>query len=135
MSRALALIAALPATTALRREQLRLQVALIYSLGHVKGHASPEARAAGEQTRLLIEQAQMRRAGDDPDPVEILIGGGDEPQIDADDEHHGSRHQRLRELCGHRRRRHLGRTHPRRLDWVPGVLNVPRGSHPSRHAS
>jgi predicted ATPase len=58
ISRALALIAALPATTALRREQLRLQVALITPLIHVKGFASSETRAAAEQARLLIEQTQ-----------------------------------------------------------------------------
>jgi predicted ATPase len=46
ISRALALIAALPATTALRRERLRLQVALFTTLGHVKGWASPETKAA-----------------------------------------------------------------------------------------
>src|SRR6516162_6904253 len=67
MSRALALIAALPATTALRREQLRLQVALITPLGHVKGWASAETRAVAEQARLLIEQAQtLGEAPDDP---------------------------------------------------------------------
>jgi predicted ATPase len=67
ISRALALIAALPATAALRREKLRLQVALIYPLGHVKGFASPETRAAAEQARLLIEQAQtLGEAPDDP---------------------------------------------------------------------
>jgi predicted ATPase len=67
ISRALALIAALPATTALRREQLRLQVALITPLGHVKGQASPEARAAAEQARLLIEQVQaLGETPDDP---------------------------------------------------------------------
>ena len=67
ISRALALIAALPATTALRREQLRLQVALITPLIHVKGQASPETRAAAEQARLLIEQAQaLGEAPEDP---------------------------------------------------------------------
>jgi predicted ATPase len=67
MSRALALISGLPATTALRREQLRLQVALITPLQHVKGYASPEGKAAVEQARLLIEQAQMLgEAPDDP---------------------------------------------------------------------
>jgi predicted ATPase len=67
MSRALALIAVLPATAALRREQLRLQVALITPLRHVKGVASSEARAAAEQARLLIEQAQtLGEAPDDP---------------------------------------------------------------------
>jgi predicted ATPase/class 3 adenylate cyclase len=67
ISRALALIAALPATTALRREQLRLQVALLTPLVHVKGRASPETRAAAEQARLLIEQAQaLGEAPEDP---------------------------------------------------------------------
>jgi len=55
---ALAQIANLPATPALRREQIKLQVALIYPLIHVKGHAAPETRAAAEQVHLLIEQAE-----------------------------------------------------------------------------
>jgi hypothetical protein len=60
-------IAALPATTALRREQLRLQVALITPLQHVKGYASPEAKAAVEQARLLIEEVQaLGEVQDDP---------------------------------------------------------------------
>jgi class 3 adenylate cyclase/predicted ATPase len=67
ISRALALIAALPATTALRREQLRLQVARITPLFHVKGYASPETKAAVDQARLLIEQAQtLGEAPEDP---------------------------------------------------------------------
>jgi predicted ATPase/class 3 adenylate cyclase len=67
MSRALALIAVLPATTALRRERLRLQVALITPLANVKGYASAETKAAAEQARLLIEQAQaLGEAPDDP---------------------------------------------------------------------
>jgi class 3 adenylate cyclase/predicted ATPase len=66
-SRALALIATLPTTTALRREQLRLQVALITPLMHVKGFASPEVKAAAEQATQLIEQAQgFGEAPDDP---------------------------------------------------------------------
>jgi class 3 adenylate cyclase/predicted ATPase len=66
-SRALGLIAALPATAALRCEQLRLHVALITPLGLVKGNASPEIRAAVEQVRLLIEQVQaLGEAPDDP---------------------------------------------------------------------
>jgi predicted ATPase len=76
MSRALALIAGLPATAALRRERLRLQVALITPLGHVKGFASPETRAAAEQARLLIEQVQA--LGETPDdpllPFAVLFG-------------------------------------------------------------
>jgi tetratricopeptide (TPR) repeat protein len=56
--RALDQIATLPATPALRREQIKLQVALITPLMHVKGHAAPETKAAEERARLLIEQAE-----------------------------------------------------------------------------
>jgi class 3 adenylate cyclase/predicted ATPase len=56
--RALDLIAALPGTAALRREQIRLQVALLNPLVHVKGFAAPETKAAAERARLLIEQAE-----------------------------------------------------------------------------
>ena len=58
LRRALAQIAALPATSALRREQIKFQVALIAPLIHVKGHAAPECKVAAEQARLLIEQAE-----------------------------------------------------------------------------
>jgi predicted ATPase len=44
LTRALAQIATLPATPALRREEIKLQVALINSLFHVKGYAAPEPR-------------------------------------------------------------------------------------------
>ena len=66
-------IAALPATPALRREQIKLQVALIAPLGHVKGYAAPETRAAAEQARLLIEQAEA--LGESPeDPLLLALG-------------------------------------------------------------
>ncbi len=58
LTRALAQIAALPATPALRREQIKLQVALITPLIHVKGYAAPETKVATERARLLIEQAE-----------------------------------------------------------------------------
>ncbi len=59
LNRALAQIAALPATPALRREQITLQVALTGALMHIKGYAAPETKAAEERARLLIEQAQV----------------------------------------------------------------------------
>ena len=58
LNRALAQIAALPATPALRRDEIKLQAALITPLMHVKGYAAPETKAAMERARLLIEQAE-----------------------------------------------------------------------------
>jgi predicted ATPase len=58
LTRALGQIAALPATPDLRREQIKLQVALITPLNHVEGMAAPETMAAVERARLLIEQAE-----------------------------------------------------------------------------
>jgi predicted ATPase len=66
-SRALDQIAALPGTPALRREQIKLHVALIAPLHQVKGYAAPETKAARERARLLIEQAEaLREPPDDP---------------------------------------------------------------------
>ena len=58
LSRALDQIATLPATPALRKEQIRLQVALIHPLFQIRGFAAPETKAAAEQARLLIEKAE-----------------------------------------------------------------------------
>jgi class 3 adenylate cyclase/predicted ATPase len=57
-TRALALIATLPATPALRRKEIELQVGLITPFIHVKGHAAPETKAAEERARVLIEHAE-----------------------------------------------------------------------------
>ena len=58
ITRALDQIEGLPATPTLRREQIKLQVALLTPLIHVKGYAAPETTAAAERARLLIEQAE-----------------------------------------------------------------------------
>ena len=71
LKRALAQIAALPATPALRREQIKLQVALITPLLHVKGYAAPETNAAAERARLLIEQAEA--LGEPPEDPLLLF--------------------------------------------------------------
>jgi predicted ATPase len=57
LTRALAQIATLPGTPALRRDQIKLQVGLMNALMHPKGHAAQETRAAAERARLLIENA------------------------------------------------------------------------------
>jgi hypothetical protein len=41
----------------LLHEEIRLQVALITPLMHVRGHAAPETKAAVERARSLIEKA------------------------------------------------------------------------------
>jgi class 3 adenylate cyclase/predicted ATPase len=58
LMRALSQIATLPGTPALRRDEIRLQVALINPLMHVKGYPAPETKAAVETARRLIEQAE-----------------------------------------------------------------------------
>ena len=71
LTRALDQIAALPATPALRREEIKLQVALITPLIHVKGYAAPETKAAAERARLLIEQAEA--LGEPPEDPLLLF--------------------------------------------------------------
>jgi predicted ATPase len=71
LTRALDLIAALPATPPLRREQIKLQVALLTPLMHVKGFAAPETKAAVELARVLIEQAEAQ--GEPPEDPLLLF--------------------------------------------------------------
>jgi predicted ATPase len=71
LRRALDQIATLTATPALRREQIKLQVALITPLLHVNGYAAPETRAAVERARLLIEQAEA--LGEPPEDPLLLF--------------------------------------------------------------
>jgi tetratricopeptide (TPR) repeat protein len=71
LTRALGQIADLPATPALRREQIKLQVALINPLLHVKGYAAPESKAAVERARLLIEQSEA--LGEPPEDPLLLF--------------------------------------------------------------
>ena len=59
LTRALDQIATLPSTPARRREQIKLQVALITPFIHVKGYAAPETKSAAERARLLIEQSDV----------------------------------------------------------------------------
>ena len=71
LTRALAQIATLPATPALRREEIKLQVALIAPLLHVKGYAAPETKAAAERARVLIDQAEA--LGEPPEDPLLLF--------------------------------------------------------------
>ena len=54
-------------TPALRREQIKLQVALITPFIHVRGYAAPETKAAAERAHVLIKQAEaLAEPSDDP---------------------------------------------------------------------
>ena len=70
-TRALEQMEALPATSLLRREQLKLQVALVNTLFHVKGAAARETKAAAEKARLLIDQAEA--LGETPEDPLLLF--------------------------------------------------------------
>jgi predicted ATPase len=75
-TRALDLIAALPSTAALRRKEIKLRVAIIFPLMHVKGYAAPEGKAAAERARFLIEQAEaVGEASEDPMSLFSVILG------------------------------------------------------------
>jgi class 3 adenylate cyclase/tetratricopeptide (TPR) repeat protein len=71
LRRALDQIATLPATPALRHEEIELQVALITPLMYLKGYVAPETKAAVERARLLIEQAE--RLGEPPKDPSLLF--------------------------------------------------------------
>ena len=71
LTRALGEIATSPPTSALRREEIKLQVALITPLMHVKGYAAIETKAALERAYLLIEQAET--LGEPPEDSLLLF--------------------------------------------------------------
>ena len=71
LTRALAQIATLPATPALRRDEIKLQVAHINTLFNFKGYAAAETKAAVERARLLIEQAEA--LGEPPEDPLLLF--------------------------------------------------------------
>ncbi len=71
LTRALDQTATLPSTPALRREQIKVQVALITPLMHVKGYGAPETKAAVERARLLIEKAEA--LGEPPEDPLLLF--------------------------------------------------------------
>jgi predicted ATPase len=71
LTRALGQIATLRSTPALRREEIKLQIALFNPLMHVKGQAAPETKAAAERAVSLIEQAEA--LGEPPEDPLLLF--------------------------------------------------------------
>jgi hypothetical protein len=70
-TRALDQIASAPSTPALRREQIKLQIAVIIPLIHVKGYAALETRTAVERARQLVEKAEA--LGEHPEDPLLLF--------------------------------------------------------------
>ncbi len=70
-ARALAQIATVPSTPALRRQEIKVQAGLATALLLVKGYAASETKAAAERARELIEQAKA--LGEPPDDPLVLF--------------------------------------------------------------
>jgi predicted ATPase len=67
LNRALSQIATLPATPTLRRERIKLQLAVSNALMHVRGYAAPETRVSLDQASSLIKQVkELGEPLDDP---------------------------------------------------------------------
>jgi len=67
LTRALALMAALPSTPVLRREEIKFQVGAVNALMNTKGFAAHETIASIEQARVLIERAEaLGEPSEDP---------------------------------------------------------------------
>jgi class 3 adenylate cyclase/predicted ATPase len=71
LTRALDQIASLPGTPALRREQIKLQVALANALMHTKGFAVPETKASLDRARSYMERAKS--LGEPPEDPLLLF--------------------------------------------------------------
>jgi len=71
LNRALTQIAALPGTAALRRQQIKFQVALANALMHTKGYASPDTKASFVRARRYIERAEA--LGEPPEDPLLLF--------------------------------------------------------------
>jgi class 3 adenylate cyclase/predicted ATPase len=71
LDRALAEMAALPGTPALRREQIKLQLALANVLTHLKGFAASDTLAAVDRARALIEKSEA--LGEPPEDPLMLF--------------------------------------------------------------
>jgi class 3 adenylate cyclase/tetratricopeptide (TPR) repeat protein len=71
LKRALAGIASLLSTPALRREQIQFQVGLANALMQTRGFAAPETKAAVEQAHSFIEQAEA--LGEPPEDPLLLF--------------------------------------------------------------
>jgi class 3 adenylate cyclase/predicted ATPase len=70
LTRALDQLETLPGSPALRREQIKLQIALANALMHTRGYAAPDTKVSLDKARLLVEQAEA--LGEPPDDPLLL---------------------------------------------------------------
>ena len=69
LTRALEQLEMMPASAALRREQIKLRIALIEPIRATRGFAAPEAKAALSRARELVEVAdKLGELSEDPLP-------------------------------------------------------------------
>ena len=74
LAKALDQFGSLPATRAIRREKMKLQIALASTLYHVKGVSSPEAVKAYDRAIAMMDEAE--RLGEQPeDPLAYFAAG------------------------------------------------------------
>ena len=67
LKRALSLLATLPDSSAVRRQQVKIQVGLVNAVMHAHGHGTRETREALDQARLFIQRAEaLGEPLDDP---------------------------------------------------------------------
>lgn len=71
LTRALSQVLTLASSPALRREQIKLQVALANALMHTKGYAAVETKASLDQARLFIDGAEA--LGESPEDPLLLL--------------------------------------------------------------
>src|SRR5208337_1166819 len=75
-AQALAQIAELPSSAALRREQIRLQAGLISAMMFSRGYTSATTKAALRQAQAIIDRSEtLGEPMDDPQPLYILLEG------------------------------------------------------------
>jgi tetratricopeptide (TPR) repeat protein len=75
LTRALELADLLPTTPALRRNQIRWQVAHTTALMHVKGLAAPETKASVDKARFIIERSEAMGEPEDPQLIFSVLFG------------------------------------------------------------
>ena len=67
LKRSLSFLATLPNSSAVRRQQVEIQVALVNAVMHAHGHGTPETREALDQARLFIQRVEaLGETLDDP---------------------------------------------------------------------